>query len=235
MKKIILIITCLTIFSNADFAQKKFIAGADFNALIPIGYLNNRFQNTFGGSFYFGQKTSDKWTWVGRFEMFEFDDLNSEKLVKKISVNLGSKESDFVVRLNKMKMNLSILGLIAEGKYHLIETGNFSASLNAGFGIYNWKFKRNAYVDSIFVDTSGTGSKFNAANLNVPKLIQLDWSGGFNFGFDIVYEFYQPVSFVLSGNYKLIVAELWPTLSLDMENVSGLQMFDLRAGLRIKF
>lgn len=235
MKRILIIFICLIALSVADFAQKKFIAGADFNSLIPVGSLTNRFQNTFTGSLYFGQQTSEKWTWVGRFEFFEFNDLNSDKLIKKINVTFNGKSTSYNVPLNKMKMNLTAVGLVAEGKYKVINLDKFSTNVNIGFGIYNWKFKRNAYVDSIFVDTSGSGSLMNVENLNVPKLIQIDWSGGFNFGLDLVYEFYQPIAFVFSANYKLLVAELWPTLSLDLENVSGLQMLDLRAGFRVKF
>lgn len=230
-----LIIICFLLISQSVFSQKKFIAGADFNSLFPIGSLSDRFEKTFSGSVYFGQQTSERWTWTGRFEIFQYADLNMEKMFKKIEVSNAGVTKSYKVQLDKMRMNLSVGGLIVEGKYRLIEVDKFSSSINLGFGIYHWKFKRYAYNDSIFVDTSGTGNFMNVENLNVPKLIQIDWSGGFNLGLDLVYEFYQPLSIVFSANYKLLVAELWPILRLNLENVSGLQMLDLRAGLRVKF
>jgi hypothetical protein len=236
MKKIIAYLILILITSNLQsFGQKKYIIGAEANGLLPIGTLSERFENTFGGSVYFGQQMTEKWAWTGKFEMFEFDKVNSEKLYKKVSTVFNNVTKTYKVPLNKMKMNLSVIGISAEGKYRFIELNGFSSNINIGFGIYNWKSIRNTYKDSLFVDTSGTGTLVNVENLDVPRLSQVDWSGGITFGLDFVYYFIEPVAIVLSGNYKLIIAELWPTLRLNLENVSGIQMFDLRVGLRYRF
>lgn len=232
---LISIVACLTFLTLPAEAQKKYFAGADFNGFLPIGSLNDRFVGTVGGSVYFGQQRTENWAWSGRFDIFQFTDINKEKLNKKINVVFNNKSKTYEIPLNKMEMNLSVYGVAAEGKYKLLQYEKFTSNINFGFGIYNWKFSRNTYVDSIFVDTSGTGTIVNIENLNVPKLSQSDWSGGISLGIEFEYNFINSIAFVLSGNYKLIIAELWPTLKLDLENVSGLQMFDLRAGFRYRF
>lgn len=236
MKKTILLIIAFGLISALKTeGQKKYFVGADFNGLLPVGSLSNRFNSSAGGSVYFGQQKSNNMAWSGKIEIFGFNDLNTDKLYKKINTVFNGVTKTYKVPLNKMKMNLNVFGISAEGKYKFIEFDKLSSNINFGFGIFNWKFSRNAYKDSVFIDTSGAGVLVNIENLDVPKLLQTDWSGGVSVGVDIAYYFTEPLALVVSGNYKLIIAEIWPTLKLGLENVSGLQMFDLRAGLRFRF
>jgi len=62
----------------------------------------------------------------------------------------------------------------------------------------------------------------------------MDWSGFANIGFNADFIITENILFTVSTTYKLIATELWPALSLGMENVSALQMFEIRAGVKIK-
>jgi hypothetical protein len=42
-----------------------------------------------------------------------------------------------------------------------------------------------------------------------------------------------PVTVWAGARFKLIAGELWPSLDLDLENVSAFQMIDVRLGLRV--
>ena len=116
--------------------------------------------------------------------------------------------------------------------YNMAAAGTVPNNVVAGF--YYWNYDRGSYSDSLFADTTGRGDLVIIEIINVPALNQKDWSGGLNAGVDFNINIFEPVWLNLSANYKLIIAELWPTLDLNLENVSGLQFFDFRAGINLR-
>ena len=215
-------------------AQNNFIVGGGANYNIPFGSLSDRFNGNFGGWVYAGKQISEKWTWVGKLEYFKLNEVNEDKMFKVVRINFGGSNKDLTFALPGIKMDFSSFGLTAEAKYNLLKNDHFQTDLNLGFGFYSWEFKRGSYRDSLFADTTGTGSQVLIEIINVPELTQKDWNGGANIGLEFNLSLFEPVFLNLNFNYKLIIAELWPTLDLNLENVSGLQFFDFRAGIILK-
>ncbi|MCX6151181.1 MAG: hypothetical protein NTX22_11695 [Ignavibacteriales bacterium] len=239
MKKHLLLILLFIIAAQTPAQKNTFIAGASGSLYFPVSLLSSRYKSTVGGEIYLGQSISESWTWTGNLEYFKFDKVNEGRLFITRSVsfyeNGKSIEKAFNIPLSKLVMELEIAGLSAQATYKVYETNMIKANIGFGFGVYRWKNVRDAYNDSMFVDTSGTGGKKLAEVLKVPSNTQVDWSGGFNLGASIEVKLFEPVWLKLSGDYKTIIGELWQTLSLDMENVSTLQMFQIKLGVLARF
>ncbi len=229
-----IIFSVMILFSALTFGQTKFIGGAGANYNLPIGSLADRINGNLGGWFYAGKQINENWTWVGKFEYFKLTDVNEEKMFKVIEVNFNNTNQNLTFALPGISMELTVAGFTAEAKYKFFKTDFFETDLNLGFGFYYWNYDRGNYSDSLFADTTGNGNLSVVDIINVPSLNQKDWSGGFNAGLDFNINVFEPVWLNLSVNYKLIIAELWPTLDLNLENVSGLQFVDFRAGINLR-
>ncbi len=234
MKKLLTILSIIIIGSSV-YSQNKFLVGASANYNIPVGMLANRMEPAPGFLIYFGRQTSQDWTWIGKFEYFKLSEVNKDQMKKFVKSDVLGTINTFEFPLPKLKMDLTVAGLTAEAKYNFLNTDLVDANINLGFGFYFWEHFRSDYKDSLFVDTTGVGNLVLIEVLNVPSLRQKDWSGGINFGLDFIFTLFEPLSLNVSANYKIIIAELWPTLALNLENVSGLQFVDLRAGIRFDF
>ncbi len=232
--KVLIKIFILILLVNKSFAQEiKLITGANVSLFQPIGTLASRFKPTIGGSVFFGQDVNPKWSWYGKLEYGKFSKENEEKLfvAKKVTVNNVEKSYDFP--LQKLSMELDIAAFSVNANYNLFRNEFFETNLNFGFGVCRWTYKRNSYYDSlIFVDNN---ERINGGYIDVPQMTQQDWSGTFNFGVDLNLQVIEPVWFNLAANYKAVVGEIWATLKLGQENISTMQMFDYRAGLKLKF
>jgi len=235
MKKLLYIFTLvITLVSVKEtFSQDSYMAGANANYYIPLGTLSDRYKPAMGESFYFGKDVSENWTWVGKLEYCKFDDMNMDKLV--ITRRLTTNGPQYKIPLSKINISLEEVGLTANASYHMLSTDIMKADIELGFGIYRWKHTRADYKDSVYVDTTGKGDLALEEYLNVPGRTEEDWSGGLNVGFSVDVNVYKWASVYASASYKMIIGELWPALSLDLENVSGMQMIELRAGIRARF
>ena len=234
MKKLFTFISIIFISFTLQ-AQNKFLVGASANYNVPVGMLSNRLEAAPGFLIYAGKQISSDWTWIGKIEYFKLTDVNKNQMKKFVKSDVLGTIKTFEFPLPKIKMDLTVAGLTAEAKYNFFRTDLIDANLNLGFGFFYWEHFRSDYKDSLFVDSTGAGNLILVESLNVPSLKQKDWSGGVNFGLDVNFNIYSPISLNLSANYKLIIAELWPTLALNLENVSGLQFLDLRAGIKFNF
>jgi hypothetical protein len=234
MNRILAYILLSLLSITSLFAQEgNLIFGGEANYNLPVGSLADRFNPGIGGSFYIGSQVSDKWTWVGKFEYMKFDDENYDELFKKIEAEVDEKMQVFKIPLSDLEMELLVAGLSAEARYTLIRNSYFETNLNFGFGFYYWESKRGEYKDEITVEDS-SGQNVTIANLDVPELFQKDWSGTINIGIDFNVKIIEPVLINAGVNYKLLISELWPTLALDLENVSGLQFIKIGGGVKIK-
>ena len=207
--------------------------GAAYN--LPVGSLHYRFNGSLGGMVFIGEEINSNWTWIGKFEYFELANLNESKLIKTVNIQEGTATNQYQVPLNKLSMKLKAAGLTAEAILNLLRLSSMEAKAHIGFGFYNWDNYRSNYVDSLFVRSVATGSLMKIANLAVPENRQTDWSGTLNLGCDLNVRTFDPVWITLGADYKLIIGELWQTLDLDLENVSGMQLLSFRAGVRVNF
>jgi hypothetical protein len=237
MKKYFKLSLYLSIFltpSLSLFGQANpFIAGLKGSFYTPIGSLSNRFLSTYGGSVYFGQSISQNWTWKGEVEYLDFNKVNSDRLFITRKITVKEKDQAFKLPLPKLYMDLKIYGLSAQAQYKLFNWDFFSTDLSFGFGIYRWKSIRSSYYDTLRVDT--WGGVLDVAILKVPEITQQDWSGGFNLGLDLEIKMIEPIWINFGAYYKAIIGELWPTLNLDLENVSTFQMLHMHIGINARF
>lgn len=225
-------ILCL-IFSSLNAQKGSIILGLEGNYNLPVGTLSDRFNAGIGGTFYVGTQASDDWTWVGKVSYLKLDDENTDKLFKKVEAEVNEQLEVFDVPLDGLTLELTVVGLSAEAKYNILRSGIFETDLNLGFGFYYWESSRSEYREEVFIEDA-QGEQVPIANFDVPRLFQKDWSGALNFGLDININIIESLWFTTSSNYSLLITELWPTLALDLENVSGLQYFNFRSGFRIK-
>lgn len=226
----------IAVFTLSQFllAQNKYVIGAGGNYNLPVGSLADRMKGAFGGWVYAGKQVSDDWTWVGKYEYFKLTDVNEENMYKIVETNINGVNQNLRFELPGINMELSVMGFTAEAKYKLFKSDILETDLSLGFGFYYWNYDRGNYTDSLLADTTGSGDLVVVDVINVPALNQKDWSGGLNAGLDFNVNVFEPIWLNLSVNYKLIIAELWPTLDLNLENVSGLQFFDFRAGINLR-
>jgi hypothetical protein len=230
--KIFLIVQLISIYC---FAQSDvYFAGGGVSYLMPIGSLAHRYKPTIGGSIYFGKSVSEKWSWYGKVEYFKFDKENTDKLFLTRSLTVRGVTNRYILPIPKLVMELSVVGITANANFKVLSSEVMEGNLTFGFGVYNWKDDRGEYYDSLYY-TIPNDTTFLALYLNVPQKTLNDWSGGFNLGVDFSYQVFNPIWLNVSANYKAILGELWPTLSLDLENISTFQMFDARAGIKINF
>ena len=235
MKKVLFSLIFISLFSQISYSQSEmWIVGANSTYNIPLGNLANRMEANLGGIIYAGKKLNSGWTWVGKFEYLKLNKVNKDKMFKFVKSDVDGTPEDYKFDLPYLKMDLTVAGLSAEARYNLLTTSFIEANLNFGFGFYYWEHFRSGYQDSLFITSAGNNNPLLVEYLDVPPLRQKDWSGGINLGADINILIFDPVSLNFGFNYKIIIGELWPTLSLNLENVSGMQFFDVRAGFHVK-
>lgn len=211
------------------------VAGAGVVYNLPAGSLHYRFNGSPGVMIFAGQEVSSNWTWVGKLEYFELTNVNESKLTKTVNIQEGAATNQYQVQLNKLSMKLKAAGLTAEAILNLVRVSSIEAKAHFGFGFYNWDSFRSKYNDSLFARSVDSGKLIKVADLAVPENRQTDWSGSLNLGCDLNVNLIDPVWITLGADYKLIIGELWQSLDLDLENVSGIQLLSFRAGVRINF
>jgi len=227
---IIFIFLCI---SSLQAQDNNLIIGLEGKYHLPIGSLSNRFNGGVGGTFYIGTQVSEKWTWAGKLEYYRLDDENRDKLFKKVEAEVDGKLTVFNIPLENLSLDLTVIGLSAEAKYNILRTDMFETDLNIGFGFFYWESERSEYKDEVSIKDA-QDQDVTIANIDVPNLFQKDWSGALNLGLDFNVKLIEPVWFNANVNYRLLITELWPTLALDLENVSGLQFINVGSGVRIK-
>ncbi len=232
MKKILMFaILLLPIFAQ----NNNIIFSLEGSNLIPLGEFSKRFKSTYGGAFLVGYNEKD-WDYFAKFEYFKFDKPNYSQLYLKKKVTISTiDERVYKIPLPNIKHNFEAFGISFNPRYNLVKSDFVNAKIEISAGFINWKYNRDAY-DTIKVDTSSVSgvNKFLILESKVPKASQMDWSGFANIGFNADFIITENILFTVSTTYKLIATELWPALSLGMENVSALQMFEIRAGVKIK-
>ncbi len=238
MKKtyILILLSLLPFVFNTIKAQDNtYFTGVNGSYYLPIGSLADRFKPTYGGSFSFGRVINSDVEWYGKAEYFKFDKVNYEKAFITRDLTFSDVKKTYTMALPKLEMSLEIIGISANVNFNIIRAEIFEGNINCGFGIFRWIGKRGEYYDSLLVDTTGNGNFTLGQLVSVPSIDQADWSGGFNIGIDANIKIIGPVWFNVAGNYKVVVGELWPSLALDIENVSTFQMIDARVGIKVRF
>lgn len=233
-KHLVIVLAALcSLIVPARSQNGSMVAGAGVVYNLPVGSLNYRFNASVGGMVFAGKEINGNWTWVGKFEYFELANLNDAKLTKTVTIQEGVTTQQYQVPLNKLSMKLTGAGFTAEAILNLMRFSSVEANTHIGFGFYHWDNFRGAYKDSLFARSALSGKLIKVANLAVPENRQTDCSGTLNLGCDLNVKAVDPVWITFGADYKLIIGELWQSLDLDLENVSGMQLVSLRAGIKI--
>jgi len=233
MKKVIKLFILMLFLTVSRTGAQQYIAGAEGAYLFPYSGLAQRFLSAPSYSVFFGKEVSQDWTWLGKLEYFKYSRINEEKYHIKRIIQVNSIETEVTLPLQDTTIELSSAGLSANASYNIIRTDLFNLRAGFGFGIYRWESSFGSYHDTLYY-TDSQGNQLIGEVLKNPPVKQIDWSGGFNIGFDVDLHIYGPLWFNTGASYKNIIGELWAVLSLDMENVSTFQMFQTKAGLFIK-
>jgi hypothetical protein len=205
--------------------------GVSGSYVVPLENLGVRFRPEMGGRLAAELPQVHGPAWRVDLEYLRFDNPNESRLKirRRIETKRGFRDVEFP--LPGLDMKLEMAGASVHALFGLVKADPVEARLDLGFGIYRWFSKRGAYYDSLFIDTTGVGDLQLAADLKVPEVTQVDWSGGFHAGVDIDVALVGPLHAGAGAGYRLIVGELWPALALDLENVSGFQLLDVRLSL----
>lgn len=223
------------LLSYSSLSAQNYFAGGGILFGSPTGTLSNRVEGNFGGLIFWGEKISGNFSWRLKAEYFETSKPNSEILLMHVEAEISNQTKQFTFPLTNLQMKFSYAGFAAEGNYKFFDADIFNSELVFAFGFYHWEHLRGGFSDSLFVDTTGAGNFLLVKKINLQPLTQKDWSGGLTLGLNFNFNFFEPVIIEIGGSYKLLIAELWPSLAIDLENVSGIQFFDLRAGVKYNF
>lgn len=125
----------------------------------------------------------------------------------------------------KLDLFLEHTGILLNAKYDLKTWGIFYPYWNIGGGLYYWK---------------GIRGRINPdANMEpviplIEKKVLQEWNWGFRSGIGIGTRLMNNFMVDVSGYYRFIVGDLWPTLQphIELEGVSGFQSINLEFELR---
>lgn len=235
MKTIKYFLAVVIVFLASDIyrSQNLFIELSPYYQ-IPVGSLSDRFEPVISYSLTFGKEQKNSKILSFRFNYSDFNKTNDDVYTLKKKYDVSGTQQLYKVKINKYEMSMKVGSGSIEWGLPVLKQNSFSLYGFVGAGIYYWDFKRNAFKDSIFVKINDTTSAF-AEYINVPKLRQTEWSGGFNLGIKAYYDFLTNVGFMIGADYRVVIAELWPTLKINLENVSGFQTLEIKAGVIYRF
>ena len=226
------IIILFVVFTN-NYSQNIFVE-TSIAYVAPVGSLSERFKPAYDFAITLGREQKNK-----KLISFKFDYINYYKVnkniykLKKVYDVSGSSQT-YIINIKEYDMNMKIAAGSIEWGLPLVQMNNFATYTSIGAGIYYWDFNRAPFKDSIYVSVNDSVSAF-AEFIDVPKLRQTDWNGGFNLGLKSYYYFMPSFGIMICFDYRLIIAEMWPTLKINLENVSGFQTLETKIGLLYRF
>jgi hypothetical protein len=169
----------------------------------PVGTLDGWFKPTPGFRILVGQRSESDLLWQMVFERIEYKE-GSEKLY-----------------FRDLSVRLSTIGAGFQLKYYPIGVSKiYQPFVLAGSTLYRWLAKRGAHA----TDTTLV--------LVIPEQSQQDWSFGFGAGIGMDLVLIPGLTASIDARYHILVAELWPALALRLENVSGIQTWQIALGLK---
>lgn len=179
----------------------------------PSGTLNSFFKASEIYGFELGQFTQEDLLWELKLEVIKFDKPNLNKLNPLI---------------NDISLNLDIYGASAQATYYPFDVTNWwRPYITGSLGVYRWYYKRGGHYAIGEANSIDTTHYVNPFNLS-------DWSAGFSLGGGIDFKVIYNLTVYTDIRYNIIVGEIWQTLSLDLDNVSSMQMGTFNIGIRYR-
>lgn len=178
---------------------------------MPAGSLSEWFKPAPNYFISVGQQYDEKWFMAGEFEYSKFD-----------------KENLNGYPAGKLALSLEYYGLLIDARYTIIKTSFIKPYLNFSGGLYNWKGVRGE------VQADSTATPF-VPHIDEKKQEETNWGFRVGVGTEIILNSF--VTFDISGYYRFVLGDLFPTMQplIELEGVSGFQSLNVAAGVRFYF
>lgn len=197
-------------------AQEQIWLGSGWETIYPLAGLHDRFESIQTSAFSIGWRRDDNSRVMLQYRFMDFNQVNRNKVpFDSLHMTLKNSSGGFLYQYEIFK-----------------PVSWFTVYIQAGITLNRWEFKRDAFYTVIQPDSIRT---FAPVVVDLDKHKRTDWSWGGKTG--IGFEF-SPVRWLdmgWHGNAHLIAAELWPMLAINLENVSGLKMFEHQFYMRISY
>jgi len=207
----------LWIFQSGEtMAQDQTWVGAGTETVYPFAGLHERFEPIHTNTFSAGWRQDEKSRIMLQYRFMDFNQINREK-----------------VPFDSLYMSLENYsgGLLYQ--YEILKPVSwFTFYIQAGITLNHWTFNRDAFYTVIQPDSVDT---FVPTIVDLEEHNRTDWSWGGKAGLGFEFSPIRWVNIGWHGNAHLIAAELWPMLAINLENVSGLKMFEHQFYLRFSY
>jgi hypothetical protein len=181
-------------------------AGSEYST--PVGGLSEWFKPAFSYSISIGKQHSEQWHLEGMLTYSRYDEENLS----------GYPEG-------RLDLFLEHTGILLNAKYDLKTWGIFHSYWNMGGGLYHWKGIRGRIDPDVNMEP---------VIPLIEKNVLQEWNWGFRSGIGIGTRLMKNFTVDVSGYYRFIVGDLWPTLQphIELEGVSGFQSLNLELEFR---
>lgn len=206
------VVTCFDTAAHGQQIEGRFGIMVDAQGVVPVVGLAQRFDPFPTASLGIGRETSPSTYWEVRLQRYDFPRADQLTLAPDTTRSTAIEDS--------LDVSLEIIGAGLFMHRYFSDEGRLRPFVTIGGGFYHWTDRRGAYEDEHLL-------------LEASKRSQ--WSGGAHGG--VGTEFYVTDRLALQAvvDYTIIFGELWPTLSVGLENVSTFQFASGRIGLRYYF
>ncbi|MBN2354821.1 outer membrane beta-barrel protein [candidate division KSB1 bacterium] len=201
MKKIIILLFLLFAIQSRAIETGRWAAGLHGSYSMPVGSLHSWFKPSYNAGFSLGQQYNDRWFLSGLLEFSRYEEENLS----------GYPEG-------KLELLLEHTAVMFDGKYRLSRSRVFQPYIHFGAGILYWKGVRG---------TIAADDAIGLPHIDEKTLQEYNWCfrGGLGAEFFIT----SGLSLQLSGTYRFVVGDLYPTMqpNIELEGVSGFQTINL--------
>ena len=202
---IILILLLGFFLTHKNLEAGEYFGGGGYSINTPVLGLSRRYASTSSYFFQIGGTIKEQDRLVFQYSNINFDQPDRDQLY-----------------YNDIEMEVNINSLSGIYSYNFLKGWNLSLFLNGGFSLNKWQSRRKPFFHE---DTSGT--------IDLPDFERGEWSWGGKLGVQLEYAPFDFLTIGAVSNYHLIVASLWPSTKIRLEQISGLQM--LESGVFIRF
>ncbi|MBN2780641.1 MAG: outer membrane beta-barrel protein [Candidatus Marinimicrobia bacterium] len=128
--------------------------------------------------------------------------------------------------LEEIPLSLRYVGILARGKYRLLQDRVFQPWVSIAGGPHYWRGIRGAISENA-----------ELAIPAIPEKVLSEWNMGFRAALGMEMMFSDMLSLDAGLRYRLVIGSLWPTLQehVELEAVNGFQSLSLFARMNLYF
>lgn len=201
-----------TRYASAQADSGRYGVLVEGQGVLPVMGLADRFDPFPTLSIGIGRETNPQTYWEVRLQRYDFPRANQLTLLPDTTRPAAIGDS--------LDLSLEITGAGLFMQRKLASTGRLLPFVTVGAGFYYWTDVRGSY------ETDG---------LLLEREERSQWSGGFHGGLGSEVLLTRKIALQAVIDYTIMFGELWPTLSIGLENVSTFQFASGRLGIRYYF